>query len=76
MGGFHKIRAPNPGRGKGKSGGYRVYYMPYPDLAVIVLAFISDKDVEANITPAMQADLRRLVPELRREVERYVRRKA
>ena len=73
LAGFHKKRVPNPARGKGKRGGFRVYYMPYDDLGVIVLALLTDKDVESNISTEEQKQLRALAAELREEVETYVR---
>jgi hypothetical protein len=70
--GFCKKRAPNPTRGKGKRGGFRVYFVRYEDLGVCVLALLTDKDVEANISSEQQKALRALGNELRKEVERYV----
>ena len=68
LGGFRKIRAPNPGRGKGKSGGLRVYFIRFDELETAVLAQISEKDVEANISPRDQRALARLASELRKEL--------
>ena len=74
LAGFHKKRVPNPTRGKGKRSGFRVYYMPYADLGVVVLALLTDKDVESNISTEEQKRLQALATELRKEVEAYVRR--
>ena len=72
---MEKIRAPNPLRGKGKSGGFRVYFIRYEDLGVIVLALLSDKDVEANISREDQKELRALAHTLREEVQKHVQAK-
>ncbi len=75
LAGFCKQRVPHPGRRKGKRGGLRVYYMPYADLGILVLALLTDKDVEANISMDEQRQLRAQAAFLRREVEAYVRKK-
>ena len=72
LGGFEKIRMPNPGRGKGTSGGFRVYFIRYTDLQVVVLALISDKDVEDNISDEEKKQLRSLAVDVRKEIARYV----
>lgn len=72
LGGVQKIRMPNPGRGKGTSGGFRVYFVHYPDLEVVVLALISDKDVEDNISDEEKKRLRSLASDLKKEITRYV----
>jgi len=72
LGGFHKTRVENPTRGKGKRGGFRVYYMPYDDLGVVVLALLSDKVVKSNISADEQKQLRLLAGRLRKEIEDYV----
>jgi len=72
LAGLQKVRAENPGRSKGKRGGFRVYFIRHEDLGVIVLAWITDKDVEGNISPKNQRELRALMRELRTEIERYV----
>ena len=76
LAGFFKKRVANPMRGKGKSGGFRLYYARYDDLSVIVLALLTDKDVEANISPDEQRCLRAVATDLRKEVEAYVNKKA
>jgi hypothetical protein len=75
LAGFHKKRVPHPGRGKGKRGGLRVYYMPYEDLGIVVLALLTDKDIEANISTQEQERLRATAATLRTEVENYGARK-
>ena len=72
LGGFEKIRMPNPSRGKGTRGGFRVYFISYADLRVVVLALISDKDVEDNISDEEKKQLRSLASGLRKEIARYV----
>jgi len=72
LAGLHKVRAQNPGRSKGKRGGFRVYFIRYEDLGVIVLVWISDKDVETNISPKNQKEVRALMRGLRTEIEKYV----
>ncbi|MBI4583058.1 MAG: hypothetical protein HY717_03410 [Planctomycetes bacterium] len=68
LGGFEKIRQPNPARGKGRRGGLRVYFLRLQDLGAAVLALISDKDIEENISSEDQKVLRRLAEELKKEL--------
>jgi hypothetical protein len=64
-GGIRKIRVP--GRGKGKSGGYRVltYYMT-EDEPVFLLSVLN-KSKTANLSDAQKGDLRTVAKELRDE---------
>ena len=55
-GGARKIRFA--GRGKGKSGGYRVTYFAAPDIPVFMLAVIN-KGERANLSKAEQNELRK-----------------
>lgn len=64
-GGARKVRVP--GRGKGKSGGYRVltYYMT-DDEPVFLLSVIN-KDKAANLTDAQKAGVKSVVKDIRDE---------
>jgi hypothetical protein len=62
-GGIRKLRVP--GRGKGKSGGYRVltYYMT-PGRPVFLL-WVLNKSMAANLTDAQKAALKEAAKEIR-----------
>jgi hypothetical protein len=61
-GGARKVRFP--GRGKGKSGGYRtVHYYAGEDVPLFLLALV-DKGERSNLTKAERNELARLLPQL------------
>lgn len=64
-GGFRKIRWADQGRGKGKRGGLRVIYLYVPDVEVIILAMVYDKDEADDVSPAGKGALARMADEIR-----------
>ena len=61
-GGARKLR--HPGRGKGRSGGYRtVHYYAADDVPVFLLSIYA-KGMRANLTKAERNELSRVLPEL------------
>jgi len=60
LGGIRKARLANPGRGKGKRGGYRYMYRSH-----IHLLFLLDKEEQEDVTPEQRKALRQMVRELK-----------
>lgn len=50
LGGVRKARTANPGRGKGKRGGYRYFYLYFVRDQQIFLLYILDKDEQGDLT--------------------------
>jgi hypothetical protein len=72
-GGARKIRVP--GRGKGKSGGYRVVtYYAADDVPVFLLAIV-DKGERADLTQGERNDLRKELAGLARDYRETARKK-
>ena len=59
-GGFRKMRFVPENSGRGKSGAFRVIYLPIPRLRSIVLGVVFAKSEAANIDSADKRDLIRL----------------
>ncbi|HAH06123.1 MAG TPA: hypothetical protein DCM05_06280 [Elusimicrobia bacterium] len=68
-GGLRKARIADPGRGKGKRGGYRVIYLDLPRVERTCLLALYDKDEKDDISPEEKRILRSLVVALKREVK-------
>jgi mRNA-degrading endonuclease RelE of RelBE toxin-antitoxin system len=64
--GIRKARAGNPGRGKGKRGGFRYWYLFLERRDHIHLLILLDKDEQEDLDPQQRTTLRRMVAELRR----------
>jgi hypothetical protein len=67
LGGIRKGRCANPGRGKGKRGGYRYLYLFLARQDHVHLLFLLDKDEQEDLNSAERAILRRLVAEIEDE---------
>ncbi len=67
LGGIRKERCANPGRGKGKRGGYRYLYLSLARRDHVHLLFLLDKNEQEDLTSAERAILRRLVAEIEEE---------
>jgi hypothetical protein len=67
IGGIRKGRCANPGRGKGKRGGYRYLYLFLARQDHVHLLFLLDKDEQEDLTSAERAILRRLVAQIEEE---------
>ncbi len=66
-GGLRKVRMPDSGRGKGKSGGARVHYLYLPKPAVIYLVFVFTKDELDTLSPVQKKQVRRLTQAIKQE---------
>lgn len=66
LGGIRKARTGNPGRGKGKRGGFRYWYLYLERRHHIHLLILLDKDEQADLGSQERTALRRLVAELKR----------
>ena len=68
-----KMRLSNPRRQRGDRGGYRIYFVDYPDLGVVVLVLITDKELQSDLSESQRKSLRETLAELRKDVEQYVK---
>ena len=64
-GGLRKMR--HGGKGKGKSGGYRVTYLHRPDIEKIYLIVVYAKNEQEDLTPNEKRVLKQLIEVLKRE---------
>ena len=60
LGGVRKARVANPGRGKGKRGGFRYLYVYYQPEQQIGLLYLMDKGEQEDLSPAERKLLREL----------------
>ena len=65
LGGTRKARASNPGRGKGKRGGFRYFYLYFEADRQIALVYLLDK----NESDDLDADERKFLRALAAESE-------
>jgi hypothetical protein len=65
LGGIRKARISNPGRGKGKRGGFRYMYLYIERNDHIHLLFLFDKDEQEDLNTAQRAFLRQLVANIK-----------
>jgi hypothetical protein len=61
LGGIRKARSANPGRGKGKRGGFRYLYLYLAHRGHIHLLFLLDKDEQEDLTSMERSILRKMV---------------
>jgi hypothetical protein len=66
LGGIRKARTGNPGRGKGKRGGFRYWYLVLERRDHIHLLILLDKDEQEDLDSEERSTLRRMVAELKR----------
>lgn len=67
LAGLRKARATNPGRAKGKRGGYRYLYLYLDRRGHIHLLFLLDKNEQADLSPAERSRLRELIGQIKSE---------
>lgn len=67
-GGLRKARWADPRRGKGKRGGLRVIYLLIPEVRVIVLVDVYDKDEADDLTAKEKREIAHLARETREEI--------
>jgi len=65
LGGIRKARIFNPGRGKGKRGGYRYLHLYLERREHIHLIFLLDKNEQEDLSMEQRKALRRMVAELK-----------
>ncbi len=66
-GGIRKFRLANEGRGKGKRGGIRVFFLDLPHVEKIHLLYLLHKDEASDLTGVEKKALRNLVLILKQE---------
>jgi hypothetical protein len=66
-GGLRKVRMPDSGRGKGKSGGARVHYLHLPKAEVIYLIFVFSKGELDTLSPVQKRQVRALAQAIKHE---------
>jgi hypothetical protein len=57
---LRKVRWSHPSRGKGKRGGLRIIYIHVPDLAVIYMLDVYDKDEADDLGGTLKKELSKL----------------
>lgn len=67
LGGMRKARSANPGRGKGKRGGFRYFFLYLQQKQHIHLLTLLDKDEQEDIDKDERKALRSLVDYIKRE---------
>lgn len=67
-GGLRKLRIADPGRGKGKRGGYRVIYLDLAGIERTYLLALYDKSERDDISAEEKKVLKSMVERLKREV--------
>ncbi len=65
LGGIRKERSANPGRGKGKRGGYRYLFLYLTHKQHIHLLLLLDKDEQEDLTEEQRQLLRQLVVDIK-----------
>jgi len=65
LGGIRKARLANPGRRKGKRGGYRYMHLYLEHRGHIHLLYLFDKDEQEDLSENERKALRQMVAELR-----------
>jgi hypothetical protein len=67
-GGIRKMRLA--GKGKGKSGGYRVWYLYLAEVEKIYLMSIYSKNEKGDLSPSQRHELRKIVDILKAEARK------
>jgi hypothetical protein len=66
-GGLRKLRVADPGRKKGKRGGFRVIYLDLPRMGRTYLVALYDKDEKIDVSADEKKILRSLVAQVKAE---------
>lgn len=69
LGGVRKARAANPGRAKGKRGGYRYFYVYLERKRHIHLLILLDKDEQEDASQQQRKHIREWVAQIKRGLE-------
>ncbi len=67
LGGVRKARAANPGRGKGKRGGFRYLYLYLEIRRHIHLLYLLDKNEQEDVSEEQRRQMRGWAAEIKRE---------
>lgn len=67
LGGVRKARIANPGRGKGKRGGYRYLYLYFERRQHIHLLILLDKNEQEDATEEQRRQIRQWAAQVKRE---------
>jgi mRNA-degrading endonuclease RelE of RelBE toxin-antitoxin system len=67
LGGVRKARIGNPGRGKGKRGGFRYLYLYLERRERVHLLMLLDKNEQEDVTPEQRKQIREWVTQIRKE---------
>ena len=67
LGGIRKARAANPGRGKGKRGGFRYLYLYLEVRRHIHLLYLLDKNEQEDVSENQRRQMREWAAEIKRE---------
>jgi hypothetical protein len=65
LGGIRKARCANPGRGKGKRGGFRYLFLYLEDRSHVHLLYLLDKDEQEDLTHDERGTLKALVAQIK-----------
>ncbi len=65
LAGIRKARITNPGRGKGKRGGFRYLYLYLENRSHVHLLFLLDKNEQDDLNPVERNQLRSLVASIK-----------
>ncbi|HXQ24885.1 MAG TPA: type II toxin-antitoxin system RelE/ParE family toxin [Candidatus Acidoferrales bacterium] len=65
LAGIRKARITNPGRGKGKRGGFRYLYLYLEHRSHVHLLFLLDKNEQDDLNPVERNQLRSLVASIK-----------
>jgi len=65
LGGIRKARVSNPGRGKGKRGGFRYMYLYLERRNHVHLLFVFDNDEQEELNTAQRTFLKQLVDRIK-----------
>lgn len=68
--GVRKIRFSAPGSGRGKSGAFRIFYLPIVEHDVIILVVTLSKNERENLTKAERNAIARLATVIKSELAR------
>ena len=66
-GGLRKMRFSPPGMGKGKRGAFRVCYVYFEEVKVVILVIVYSKREYHNLTPAGRKTIKQLISRQRNE---------
>lgn len=69
-GGLRKARWADPRRGRGKRGGLRIIYFLVPEVRVIAMVDVYDKDEADDLTPKEKSELAALARKVKQKLVR------